>query len=131
MPFHHIVIYVADIEKSKIFYTESLKPLGYKLMVEFPGFIGFGAEHTDFWLAQLEKGETIGKPAHFAFVAASHEKVDEWYEASIKAGGKDNGKPGPRPKYGPMYYGAFVHDPDGYNIEAVDSTHQNTTTNSN
>jgi predicted lactoylglutathione lyase len=70
----------------------------------------------DFWIHQ---GPPQMPRIHIAFAADSHEQVDAFYRAAIAAGGRDNGPPGPRPHYHPNYYGAFVLDPDGHNIEAV------------
>lgn len=112
----HIAINVSDYERSKAFYLAALAPLGYRLMMESDSGAGF---HTgripDFWLRHGTPMPLI----HVAFVAADREMVDAFYAAAIGAGGRDNGKPGLRPQYHPNYYGAFVLDPDGYNIEAV------------
>jgi len=124
MPLHHLCIYVADIEKSKAFYVDALKPLNWTVISEFPGVVGLGENGAaELWLIKKKSEDTVSTHAHFAFRAATHAKVNEWYEAAIKAGGTDNGKPGPRPQYGPKFYGAFVRDPDGYNIEACDTEH--------
>ena len=110
----HITLRVSDYPRSKAFFTAALKPLGYEVLMEFEGFAGLGADKkADFWLAQGEQ-----KPAHIAFRARNHASVHAFYDAAIKAGGKDNGGPGPRKDYHPNYYGAFVIDPDGHNIEA-------------
>ncbi|MCC6556248.1 MAG: VOC family protein [Polyangiaceae bacterium] len=117
----HIGLSVRDIEASKRFYTAALAPLGYKLLMEFPGGAGFGGPDgkPDFWIGTA-RSETIGT-AHVAF-AADHPTVDAFHAAALAAGGKDNGAPGLRPEYHPAYYGAFVLDPDGHNIEAVSHT---------
>ncbi len=119
----HITLSVGDLQKSKKFFQQALKPLAYRLLVEKPASIGFGIKDVpgkrDFWIKQ--KG-AIGEVASFtclAFTASSKTMVDNFYKAAIKAGGKDNGKPGYRPKYHAGYYAAFVLSPDGYNIEAV------------
>lgn len=112
----HISIGVRDLEKSKAFYAAALAPLGYALMMEFPGVAGLGEKgKPDFWLGAGE----VGARHHVAFLAPDRKTVDAFYEAAIRAGGKDNGAPGLRPQYHPNYYGAFVLDPDGHNIEAV------------
>lgn len=126
MPLSHVGIPVADIAKSKAFYEAALAPLGMSITMEVGPdrteskgtAIGFGEPGTDglFWIGDNEK---VGEGVHVAFEATSHEQVDRFYEAAIKAGGTDNGKPGPRPHYSPSYYAAFVFDPDGANIEAV------------
>jgi catechol 2,3-dioxygenase-like lactoylglutathione lyase family enzyme len=112
----HISLRVTDFEKAKKFYVEALKPLGYVVMMEFPGACGMGADgKPDFWLT------TAGKvsPTHIAFTAKNRHVVHAFHEAALNAGGQDNGKPGLRKEYHPNYYGAFVLDPDGNNIEAV------------
>lgn len=112
----HLGIAVKDYEKSKGFYLEVLKVLGYELIMEFPGTCGFGTNgKPEFWIT---KDDTAGKN-HIAFCADSREKVDAFYNKAIELGGKDNGKPGIREMYHPNYYGAFVIDFDGNNIEAV------------
>jgi len=113
----HISLGVRDLSVSKAFYAAALAPLGYVVMMEFPGVLGLGEKgKPDFWLGG--GGET-GAGRHVAFLAPNRAAVDAFYEAAIRAGGKDNGKPGLRPQYHPNYYGAFVLDPDGHNIEAV------------
>jgi catechol 2,3-dioxygenase-like lactoylglutathione lyase family enzyme len=113
----HIGIAVTDLEKSVAFYTKALAPLGYELIRTFPGFAaGFGVGgKPDFWIGQGPEP----KHAHVAFRANGRAQVREFYAAAIEAGGKDNGAPGPRPHYHEHYYGGFVTDPDGNNIEAV------------
>ena len=112
----HTGIYVSSIAKSKAFYAAALAPLGYSLLMEFGSDAGFGvAPKPDFWIGQGE----VGRPTHVAFRADSRRAVDAFYKAAIDAGAKDNGAPGLRPQYHENYYGAFVLDPDGHNIEAV------------
>jgi catechol 2,3-dioxygenase-like lactoylglutathione lyase family enzyme len=121
----HIGFPVSDYAKSKSFYLKALAPLGYSLVMEV------GAEHTenrapaagfgaggkpDFWIGG-EGG--LEKPLHVALLAKDRAIVDAFHRAAIAAGGKDNGAPGLRPHYHANYYGAFVLDPDGHNIEAV------------
>lgn len=112
----HIGIGVKDYEKSKAFYLEVLKVLGYDLLMEFPNVGGFGANgKAEFWISQEENS---GKN-HIAFCALSRERIDAFYNKAIELGATDNGKPGIREMYHPNYYGAFVIDSDGNNIEAV------------
>jgi catechol 2,3-dioxygenase-like lactoylglutathione lyase family enzyme len=117
----HIGIKVSDYEKAKDFYQKALAPLGYELLIETHGFAGFGLKNQDqgpiasFWIHQSEAPTSI----HLAFTAPSREAVDQFYQGALAAGGKDNGKPGIREIYHPNYYGAFVFDFDGRNIEAV------------
>jgi catechol 2,3-dioxygenase-like lactoylglutathione lyase family enzyme len=118
----HSGVSVSDVAKSKVFYRTALAPLGYRLLMEFEQFAGFGvAPKPDFWIGQ---GKPNVPPIHIAFRAESRAQVDAFYEAARSAGGSDNGAPGPRPQYHPHYYGAFVLDPDGHNIEAVCHTPQ-------
>jgi len=111
----HVGLAVSDFARSKSFFEQALAPLGYKCLMEFPGTAGFGADRPDFWIGQGGKLS----PTHVAFVAVDRAVVDAFYNAAIGAGGRDNGKPGIRKEYHPTYYGAFVLDPDGNNIEAV------------
>lgn len=120
----HTGVGVSNFEKSKEFYTQALAPLGYKLLLELPASVtnsvdvaGFGEPpKPDFW---INSGNPQVPHVHVAFRAASKEQVDQFYKAAMAAGGRDNGKPGPRPHYHEKYYGAFVLDFDGHNIEAV------------
>jgi len=120
----HISVTVSDYETSKRFYEAALKPLGYVVLMEIPREIagvqvaGFGEAATqkpDFWIAS----GTPETKTHVAFRANDQATVQRFHEASLAAGGRDNGAPGPRVHYHPGYYGAFVLDPDGHNIEAV------------
>ena len=118
----HIGIAVSDYESSKEFYIKALAPLGYKLLMEVQGFAGFGLENgggpiASFWLH--EDKSRVASGLHIAFTAANRKMVDDFYEKAIEVGGIDHGKPGVREIYHPNYYGAFVLDPDGYNVEAV------------
>ncbi|NVB85336.1 MAG: VOC family protein [Kofleriaceae bacterium] len=114
----HIGVPVRDLEKSVAFYTKALAPLGYVLIMKFDGqAAGFGVGgKPDFWLG-VDKD--VKQAVHVAFRANGRAQVREFYTAAIEAGAKDNGAPGVRPQYHEHYYGAFVHDPDGHNIEAV------------
>jgi catechol 2,3-dioxygenase-like lactoylglutathione lyase family enzyme len=114
----HTGIGVSDFERSKQFYTTALAPLGYELLREFDNSVaGFGvAGKPDFWIGQ---GEVNTPRIHIAFRADNRDQVVAFYKAALKAGGLDNGVPGLRSHYHPNYYGAFVLDPDGHNIEAV------------
>lgn len=120
----HIGIGVSDFARSKAFYTSALEPLGYRVVMEVTaeqtgGYqgAGFGVPpKPDFWIGS---GGPNVPPIHVAFRAASREMVERFYRAAIAAGGRDNVGPGLRPHYHPNYYGAFVLDPDGHNVEAV------------
>jgi catechol 2,3-dioxygenase-like lactoylglutathione lyase family enzyme len=112
----HVSVRVSDFARSKAFYAEALRPLGYEVVMEFDSVAGLGAQgKPDFWIAE-------GKPRapiHVAFASPDRATVDAFHEAALAAGAKDNGPPGLRPHYHEQYYGAFVHDPDGNNVEAV------------
>jgi catechol 2,3-dioxygenase-like lactoylglutathione lyase family enzyme len=113
----HFTLKVSNYKKSRKFYLKALKPLGYKLVMEYEGGGGFGAGgKPDIWLSQDPKN---ARPTHFAIAATSRKVVDAFYRAATGSGGKDNGPPGVREDYHPTYYAAFVIDPDGHNVEAV------------
>jgi catechol 2,3-dioxygenase-like lactoylglutathione lyase family enzyme len=119
----HVGFPVADYARSKEFYVEALAPLGYSLVMEVQQdqndapAAGFGANgKPDFWIGG-EGG--LNRTMHVAITANDRSAVDAFYRAALAAGGKDNGAPGLRPHYHPNYYGAFVFDPDGHNVEAV------------
>lgn len=120
----HMGFSVSDYERAKAFYAKALAPLGYSLVMEVTAeqtghdrAAGFGAGgKPDFWIG----GEgALNKPVHVALLAKDRATVDAFYKAAMAAGGRDNGAPGIRPHYHANYYGAFVLDPDGHNIEAV------------
>ena len=113
----HVTANVSDFEQAKRFYEQALAPLGYSVQMAFEDAAGFGTGEgiPDFWIgSRAERGAT-----HVAFSVGDRATVDRFYEAAIAAGGKDNGPPGLRPHYHETYYAAYVHDPDGNNIEAV------------
>lgn len=121
----HVGIPVSDFARSKAFYHAVFAPLGYALVMEVgpeltgdgSSAAGFGKDgKPDFWIGD------DGKPdvhTHVAFAARSRAQVDAFHQAALGAGARDNGAPGLRPHYHANYYGAFVLDPDGHNIEAV------------
>jgi catechol 2,3-dioxygenase-like lactoylglutathione lyase family enzyme len=119
----HVGFAVSDLERSKAFYEKALAPLGitplFEVTAEQTGSgaaCGFGRERPQFWIGT---GETLKGGLHVAFTTSDRSTVDAFYEAALAAGGRDNGAPGLRPEYHEDYYGAFVLDPDGHNIEAV------------
>jgi catechol 2,3-dioxygenase-like lactoylglutathione lyase family enzyme len=113
----HMGFVVSDYERSKTFYTQCLSPLGVALVMEVEGWAGFGRENKpEFWFGA---GDEPNRPMHIAFAAQTRDQVDRFYRAALAAGAQDNGAPGIRAIYHPNYYGAFVFDPDGHNIEAV------------
>lgn len=119
----HAGVAISNPEKTKKFYTAALAPLGYQLMVEAPkehtggrAVVGYGVPpKPDFWTHEAPPTDKV----HIALRADTRAQVDAFYAAAIAAGGTDNGPPGLRPNYHESYYGAFVLDPDGHNIEAV------------
>jgi catechol 2,3-dioxygenase-like lactoylglutathione lyase family enzyme len=122
----HITLTVSDYARSRAFYEKALAPLDIKPVRDFGEACGFGrGPKPDFWIG---KGPTSFQssdqlrtitPTHVAFVARSREEVENFHRAAIEAGGKDFGAPGVRAHYHPNYYGAFVLDPDGHDVEAV------------
>ena len=119
----HFGIGVRDFARSQAFYAQVLAPLGkdsfYLVPPEFTGGVqvgGFGRERAGFW---INESADEPQPLHFAFTAQTRAQVDAFHAAALKAGGTNNGDPGLRPHYHADYYGAFVLDPDGNNIEAV------------
>lgn len=119
----HIGVAVSDYASSKAFYVKALAPVGVGLIMEVDASVGASGQHGGFG----ESGKPYfwtdaGKPqagVHVAFIAPTRAAVREFYNAALAAGGRDNGPPGLRPHYHPDYFGAFVLDPDGHNIEAV------------
>jgi catechol 2,3-dioxygenase-like lactoylglutathione lyase family enzyme len=120
----HLGFAVRDISLAKAFYKTALKPLDIGVIAEVTPeqsgaetHVGFGsARKPFFWIGT---GKPVEGPVHIAFTAPSRAVVDEFYAAALSAGGRDNGAPGIRAYYHPNYYGAFVFDLDGHNIEAV------------
>ncbi len=111
----HISLRVQDHSRAVAFYRAALAPLGYQVMMEYPGATGLGAGMPDFWLMTTEQPLN---PTHIAF-SADRDAVDAFHAAALAAGGTDNGPPGLRADYHPHYYGAFVRDPEGNNVEVV------------
>ena len=118
--FDHIGINVSDTVASKAFYSTLLAPLGYSIKMEFPeqNVHGWGRFRPKFWIMPERDPSRHSGPVHIAFSAKNRTQVDAFYEAGLKAGGKDNGKPGLR-EYRRFYYAAFVLDLDGNNVECV------------
>jgi catechol 2,3-dioxygenase-like lactoylglutathione lyase family enzyme len=117
--FDHIGLNVRDYAASRAFYERALAPLGYSVVLAFDEWkaCGFGTEgQPTFWISEREPVTT---GTHVAFATADRGTVDAFHEAALDAGGIDNGPPGVREQYHPTYYGAFVHDLDGNNVEAV------------
>lgn len=120
----HVGFAVSDFDRSKAFYLKALKPLGISIVMEVTAeqtgngaAAGFGSGGKPyFWIGEEN---SVGSHVHVALAAPDRRMVDAFYEAAMAAGARDNGAPGLRPHYHPNYYGAFVLDPDGHNIEAV------------
>lgn len=113
----HIVITVADFDESRKFYLCALEPLGFEVVLEMNRAAGFGINGKPEFF--IREAESVRPAIHLAFASPDRATVDSFYDAAIGAGGRDNGPPGLRTGYHPNYYGAFVIDPDGHNIEAV------------
>lgn len=118
----HISLAVSDLSRARAFYAAALAPLGYRVVTEFEGVFALGAPGPagadpggEIWVSEAPDP----RPTHIAFLAADAAQVRAFHAAGLAAGGTDNGAPGERPHYHPGYYGAFVYDPDGHNIEAV------------
>ena len=119
---HHVSIGVTDVARAAQFYDRVLQELGYKRVFEvLPYGIGYGDKQPSFWvqLPHDQQPAAVGNGAHVAFNATSEEMIRAFHRAALDAGGSDDGAPGPRPDYGPDYFGAFVRDLDGNKIEAV------------
>jgi catechol 2,3-dioxygenase-like lactoylglutathione lyase family enzyme len=121
--FDHIGIDVRDLHRSKQFYQEALAPLGIQLLVYWEEWkaAGFGTDRPRFWLGGGEPGNGPRNgedEVHICFSARNRAEVRAFHEAALRAGGRDLGPPGMRPQYHASYYGAFVLDPDGHNVEA-------------
>jgi catechol 2,3-dioxygenase-like lactoylglutathione lyase family enzyme len=113
----HVAYGVRDFPACKAFYEQALRPLGYELIMEYEGVAGFGANgKPDLW---IHANRPPAGSLHVAIASPDRATVRAFHAAGLAAGGTDNGAPGPRPQYHATYYGAFVLDPDGNNIEAV------------
>ncbi len=118
----HVSIGVADLPRAAAFYDAALAPLGARRILDEAGWaIAYGRQFPEFWVHPPHDGKppVAGNGAHFAFRADSRAEVDAFHAAALAAGGTCDGPPGPRPMYGPEYYGAFIRDPDGNKIEAM------------
>lgn len=116
--YDHIGLKVRKMDLSVRFYSATLAPLGHVLCSHESAYAGFGPKNAPALWLHASNGPA-GPGAHIALRAADHGAVDRFHAEGLKAGGRDNGKPGPRPDYGPKYYAAFLIDPDGNNVEAV------------
>jgi len=119
---HHVSIGVADVARAAQFYDRVLRELGFGRVFEvLPYGIGYGEKQPQFWvqLPHDQSAASVGNGVHVAFNATSEAMVNSFHRAALDAGGTDDGAPGPRPDYGPDYFGAFVRDLDGNKLEAV------------
>ncbi len=116
----HVTVGVSDLARSRAFYAAALVPLGFAEVGAWSAEakeVTFGLEDADDFA--ISTAYPVGGPVHVAFAADRREQVDAFHAAALAAGGRDNGAPGLRPEYSAGYYGAFVLDPDGHNVEAV------------
>jgi catechol 2,3-dioxygenase-like lactoylglutathione lyase family enzyme len=116
----HVSVGVREIAKAGKFYDTALAPLGYKRLFDSAEALGFGAGSPELWVMRVDRPVPADEASglHLCFDAPTRAGVDQFHAAAVKAGGKDNGKPGVRKDYGDNYYAAFVIDPDGYRLEA-------------
>ena len=113
----HLTVPVRDLRGARTFYQAALEPLGMHINLDFPSAFGMGSKSENiFWLARDRQASGGG---HYALRVENRQEVDAFHAAALRAGGTDNGPPGPRPDYGPSYYAAFVKDGEGNNIEVV------------
>lgn len=119
---HHVSVGVSDVTRAAEFYDAVLGALGYKRTAQYlPYAIAYGEGISEFWiqLPSDQKAPSVGNGAHVGFSARSQDAVHRFHAAALAKGGSDDGAPGPRPDYGPDYYGAFVRDPFGNKVEAT------------
>jgi len=120
----HVSIQCADVERSAAFYDAALAPIGGRRVMDFGDVIGYGSDDKpDFWIGPRATGEGF-RESHLAFAAPDVEAVDAFFRAAVDAGAAVLHEPRKWPEYHPGYYGAFVRDPDGNNVEAVCHTAQ-------
>lgn len=118
--FDHVSIGVRDLKRAKRFYDATLAPLGYTCLSEAETSLGYGNAAVALWIGPTERpvAPDDASNLHFCFTAPTRASVDAFHAAALRAGGRDNGRPGLRADYGADYYAAFVVDPDGYRLEA-------------
>jgi catechol 2,3-dioxygenase-like lactoylglutathione lyase family enzyme len=117
----HVSLGTNQFDNARAFYLKALAPLGCRIIMEHPGVAAFGKQFPEFWVGEPHDGKKaeIGNGTHVSFAAGSKAEVDAFHKAAVAAGGRDDGKPGPREEYGEPYYGAFIRDLDGHKIEAT------------
>ena len=118
---HHVSVGTDDLERACAFYDAVMPHLGARRVMNVPSAVAYGKEFPELWIGKpLDEGKAIaGNGTHVCFIAPSRDAVDAFHAAGLEAGGTDEGAPGPRPYYGPGYYGAFLRDLDGHKIEAA------------
>src|SRR5471032_1700431 len=119
---HHVSVGVTDFARAAKFYDAVLATLGFKRVADYsPHAIGYGTDRPEFWVGAPHDGKPQhpGNGTHLGFIARTKAQVHKFHEVALKQGGSNNGEPGPRPDYGPDYYGAFIFDLDGNKIEAA------------
>ena len=117
----HVSIGTNQFEPAVEFYERVLGALGYRQVLAFPGAVAFGTRDPEFWVQTPIDGSpaSVGNGCHFGFSADSRAAVDRFHAEALACGGTSEGEPGPRPDYGPAYYGCFVRDLDGHKVEAA------------
>lgn len=119
---HHVSVGVTDFDRAAKFYDAVLATLGFKRVADFaPHAIGYGTDRPEFWIGHPhdQKPMSAGNGTHLGFIARTKAQVHKFHEVALREGGSNNGEPGPRPDYGPDYYGAFIYDLDGNKLEAA------------
>ncbi|HUO90974.1 MAG TPA: VOC family protein [Rhizomicrobium sp.] len=119
---HHVSVGVTDFDRAARFYDAVLATLGFRRVADFaPHAIGYGSDRAEFWIGHPhdQKPMSVGNGTHLGFVARTKAQVHKFHEVALREGGSNGGEPGPRPDYGPDYYGAFIYDLDGNKIEAA------------
>ncbi|MFI5931529.1 VOC family protein [Actinoplanes sp. NPDC051494] len=114
----HVGFQCADLAASAAFYDAVLEPIGLRRLKDFKVALGYGALEADFWISAQESGDGF-RESHIAFKAPSRAAVDAFFQAAVAAGAEVLHEPAIHPEYHPAYYGVFVRDPDGNNVEAV------------
>lgn len=119
---HHVSVGVRDFARAAKFYDSVLATLGFKRVADYsPHAIGYGTDRAEFWIGAPHDGKPMsaGNGTHLGFSARTKAQVNKFHEVALREGASNNGEPGPRPDYGPDFYGAFVYDLDGNKIEAT------------
>lgn len=119
---NHVSVGVSDFTRAAKFYDAVLGTLGYKRVADYsPHAIGYGTDRPEFWIGAPhdQRPMSAGNGTHLGFSARSKAQVMKFHEVALREGGSNNGEPGPRPDYGPSYYGAFIYDLDGNKLEAT------------